>query len=40
MVAWFSIEREAKSNKPTAEGGNMLDFPFAALEGRSSPDPA
>jgi len=31
MVAWFAIEREAKSNKPTAEGGNMLDFPFAAL---------
>jgi hypothetical protein len=31
MVAWFAIEREAKSNKPTAEGGNMLDFPLAAL---------
>jgi hypothetical protein len=31
MVAWFAIEREAKSNMPTAEGGNMIDFPLAAF---------
>jgi hypothetical protein len=31
ITVWFALEREAKSNMPTAEGGNMLDFPLAAL---------
>jgi hypothetical protein len=31
MIAWFEFDHAAKSNKPTAEGGNMIDFPLAAL---------
>lgn len=31
MIVWFAFEREARANMATAEGGNMLDFPLAAL---------
>jgi hypothetical protein len=31
MIGWFGFEREARANMRTAEGGNMLDFPLAAL---------
>jgi len=31
MVAWFALEEANKLSVSTAEGGNMLDFPFAAL---------
>lgn len=31
MVAWFALEEANKSGHLTAEGGNMLDFPLAAL---------
>jgi hypothetical protein len=31
MVAWFAFDQAAKSNKPTAEGSGMIDFPLAAL---------
>ena len=31
MVAWFALEEANKSSQPTAEGGNMLDFPLAAM---------
>jgi hypothetical protein len=31
VVAWFAFDHAAKSNQPTAEGGNMIDFPLAAL---------
>lgn len=31
MVVWFALEVANKFSVPTAQGGNMLDFPFAAL---------
>ena len=31
MVTWFALERVAKPNEQTADGGNMTDFPLAAL---------
>lgn len=31
MIGWFGLEREARANMRTAEGGNMLDFPLTAL---------
>jgi len=31
MVTWFALEEANKSSQPTAQGGNMLDFPLAAL---------
>jgi len=29
--AWLAFDQAAKSNKPTAEGSSMIDFPIAAL---------
>jgi hypothetical protein len=31
LVAWFALDQAAKSNMPTAEGSNMIDFPLAAF---------
>jgi len=31
MVAWFALDRVAKSNDQRADGSNMIDFPLAAL---------
>jgi hypothetical protein len=31
MVAWFALEEEITKNHPKADGGNMIDFPLAAL---------
>jgi hypothetical protein len=31
LVAWFAFDQPAKSNMPTAEGANMIDFPLAAF---------
>jgi hypothetical protein len=31
MVVWFALEKANKLGQPTAEGGNMLDFPLSAL---------
>lgn len=31
LVAWFAFDQAAKSNMPTAKGGNMIDFPLAAF---------
>ena len=31
LVAWFALDEAAKSNMPTAQGGNMIDFPLAAF---------
>jgi hypothetical protein len=31
MTVWLTLEGEARAQMPRAEGGNMLDFPLAAL---------
>jgi hypothetical protein len=31
LVAWFALDEAARSNMPTAQGSNMIDFPFAAF---------
>jgi hypothetical protein len=31
LVAWFALDAAARSNMPTAQGSNMIDFPLAAF---------
>jgi hypothetical protein len=31
FVAWFEFDRAARSNMPTPQGSNMIDFPLAAF---------
>jgi len=31
MAVWFALDEANKSGQPTADGGNMLDFPLSAL---------
>jgi hypothetical protein len=31
LVAWFALDEAARSNMPTAQGSNMIDFPLAAF---------
>jgi hypothetical protein len=31
LVAWFELDQAARSNMPTPQGSNMIDFPLAAF---------